>query len=103
MSQENVEIVRSGLEAAARNDGDAAMASVDPNVAWEEMPSLGSDASSYTGIEELREAVNSWIAMWSDYEAEFARAVFTLREGKVVRVRLYGSWAEALEAAGLRE
>ena len=29
--------------------------------------------------------------------------VFTLRDGKVVRVRLYGSWAEALEAAGLRE
>jgi hypothetical protein len=43
MSQENVEIVRSSVEAAARNDWDAAMASVDPNVAWVEMPSLGPD------------------------------------------------------------
>jgi ketosteroid isomerase-like protein len=133
MSEENVEIVRSGVEAAARNDWNAAMASVDPNVEWVEMPSLGPDASSYTGVEELRKAVNSWIAMWSEYDTEVARyadagddvvvlirerghggvsgaaverelgEVFTLREGKVVRVRLYGSWAEALEAAGLRE
>jgi len=29
--------------------------------------------------------------------------VCTVREGKVVRVRLFGSWAEALEAAGLSE
>jgi ketosteroid isomerase-like protein len=29
--------------------------------------------------------------------------VWTLRDGKVVRVRLYGRWDEALEAAGLRE
>jgi ketosteroid isomerase-like protein len=133
MSQENVEIVRSGLEAAARNDWNAAMASVDPNVEWVEMPSLGPDASSYTGVEELRKAINSWIGMWSEYDVEVVRyadadddvvvlfrerghggvsgaaverelgEVFTLRDGKVVRVRLYGSWREALEAAGLRE
>jgi uncharacterized protein len=133
MSQQNVEIVRSGLEAAARNDWNAAMASVDPNVEWVEMPSLGPDASSYTGVEELRKAINSWIGMWSEYDVEVVRyadadddvvvlfrerghggvsgaaverelgEVFTLRDGKVVRVRLYGSWREALEAAGLKE
>jgi uncharacterized protein len=133
MSQENVEIVRSGVEAAARNDWSVAMASVDPSIEWVEMPSLGPDASSYTGIEELRQAVNSWIGMWSEYDVKVTRyadagddvvvllresghggvsgaaverelgEVFTLREGKVVRVRLYGSWDEALEAAGLRE
>ena len=88
------------------------------NVAWVEMPSLGPDASTYTGTEELREAFNSWIAMWSEYHAEIARyanagddvvvlirergrggvsgavverelgEVFTLRDGNVVRVRL---------------
>jgi uncharacterized protein len=133
VSQENVEVVRSGLEAAARNDWNAAMASVDPNVEWVEMPSLGPDASSYTGVDELRKAVNSWTAIWSEYDVEVTRyadagddvvvlfrerghggvsgapverelgEVFTLRDGKVVRVRLYGSWTEALEAAGLRE
>jgi uncharacterized protein len=133
MSRENVEVVRRGFEAFARNDWDAAMASFDPSVAWVEMPSLGPDASSYTGIEELRGAVQSWIEMWSEYDVEVARYadagddvvvlarerghggvsgaaverelgdVFTLRDGKVVRVRLYGSWDEALEAAGLSE
>jgi ketosteroid isomerase-like protein len=29
--------------------------------------------------------------------------VYTLRDGKIVRVRLFGSWNEALEAAGLSE
>jgi hypothetical protein len=31
-----------------------------------------------------------------------AHEVCTVPEGKVVRVRLFGSWEEALEAAGLR-
>jgi ketosteroid isomerase-like protein len=133
MSQENVEVVRHGLEAAARNDWNEVMASVDPSIEWVEMPSLGPDASTYTGMEELREAISSWMGMWSQYHAEVVRyadtgddvvvlfrerghggvsgaaverelgEVFTLRDGKVMRVRLYGSWVEALEAAGLSE
>jgi ketosteroid isomerase-like protein len=97
------------------------------------MPSLGPDASTYTGTEELREAVQSWTEKWSEYETEVSRyaqagdevvvlsrergrgvvsgvkaerelgQVFTLRDGKIVRVRLYGSWSEALEAARLSE
>ena len=35
-------------------------------------------------------------------EREYA-AVFTLREGKIVRYRDYESWNEALEAVGLSE
>jgi len=133
MSQENVEIVRRATEAFVRNDWDTAFADSAPDVEWMEMPSLGPDASTYTGTDELRAAVQSWSQRWSDYEAEvfrYAQAgdevavlcqergrgtlsgaeverelglVFTLRDGKLVRVRLYGSWSEALEAAGLRE
>jgi ketosteroid isomerase-like protein len=133
MSRENVEMVREAVDAALRNDWAAASAAFDPSVAWVEMPSLGPDASSYTGIEELRGAIQSWIGMWSQYDVEVVRyadagddvvvlfrerghggvsgaaverelgEVFTLRDGKVVRVRLYGSWTEALEAAGLSE
>jgi ketosteroid isomerase-like protein len=133
MSQENVEIVRRAAEAFVRNDWGTAFADSAPDVEWVEMPSLGPDASTYTGTEELREAVQSWSRRWSDYEAEVLRyaqagdevvvlcqergrgtlsgveverelgLVFTLRDGKMVRVRLYGSWSEALEAAGLGE
>ena len=73
MSQENVEVVRRGLEAAARNDWNEVMASVDPSIEWVEMPSLGPDASTYTGMEELREAIISWMGMWSQYDAEVVR------------------------------
>ena len=133
MSQENVEVVRGILEAAARDDWNAAMAAADPNVEWVEMPSLGPDASAYTGIEELRGAIDSWIRMWGEYDVEVVRyadrgddvvvlfrergeggvsgaaverqlgEVWSPRDGKVVRVRLYGRWNEALEAAGLSE
>jgi ketosteroid isomerase-like protein len=133
MSQENVEIVRRAFEAAVREDWTSALAAFDLDVEWVEMPSLGPDASTYTGFQEARKAIESWMGMWSEYSFEVARyadggddvailirekghgglsgaaverelgEVCTMREGKVVRVRLFGSWAEALEAAGLRE
>ena len=133
MSQENVEIVRQAFEAGVREDWTTASAAFDPDVEWVEMPSLGPDASTYTGFQEARRAIESWMGMWSEYGAEVTRyadggddvailirekghgglsgasverelgEVCTVREGKVVRVRLFGSWAEALEAAGLRE
>jgi ketosteroid isomerase-like protein len=118
---------------ALREDWDTASAAFDPAVEWIEMPSLGPDASTYTGIPELRAAIQSWMEMWSEYRIDAAQyadggdevvilirerghggisgasvqrelgEVCTVREGKVVRVRLYGNWAEALEAAGLSE
>src|SRR6185295_19100600 len=131
MSQENVEIVRRGVEALARNDWDTILAGCDPDVEWVEMPSLGPDVATYTGTEELRDAVQSWTQKWTEYKLEVSRyaqagdevvvlsqergrgtlsgveverhlgQVLTLQDGKVVCVRLYGNWSEALEAAGL--
>ena len=133
MSAENVEIVRRAYEAASRGDWDAAFESFDAEVEWEETPSLGPDASAYRGIEQVQTAIQSWVGMWNDYEIQvhdyvdtgdqvllLAREsghgrtsgvsverelgeVFTLRDRTVMRVCLYGSWREALEAAGLRE
>jgi ketosteroid isomerase-like protein len=133
MSQENVELVRRGAEAMTRGDWDAGLAGCDPAIEWVEMPSLGPDASTYIGVDELREAIQSWTDMWDQYDFEVVRyadagdevvvlsrehgsggasgvaverdmgQVFTVRDGRVVRVRLYGSWTEALEAAGLPE
>ena len=133
MSQDNVEIVRRAFEAGSQEDWTSASAAFDPDVEWVEMPSLGPDASTYTGFHEARKAIESWMGMWSEYGSEVARyadagndvvilirerghggvsgaaverelgEVCTVRDGKVVRVRLYGSWAEALEAAGLSE
>jgi ketosteroid isomerase-like protein len=126
-----VETVRSSIEAFLRDDFDAAASMLDPAVAWVEMPSLGPDASTYRGKDEVRAATQSWISMWTDYGLEVERyidagdevvALFrergqvsgaavkrelgyvcTFNGNKVVLVRLYGAWAEALEAVGRRE
>ena len=131
MSQENVEIVRRSVEAFAAGDRKTTLELVDPEVEWIETPGLGPDAAVYRGIDEVRGAVESWTGMWTGYGFEMrdyldagdqvvalvqergrGRStgvsverdlgyVFTIRGGKVGRVHLYGSWAEALEAAGL--
>ena len=133
MSQENVEIVRRSVEAFAEGDWEDALSEYAGGVEWMEMPSLGPDASTYIGRDQLREAAESWIQMWSEYDIKVHRyadrgdevvvlvrergsggasgvsverelgEVFTLRDSEVVRVRLFGSWSEALEAAGLSE
>jgi ketosteroid isomerase-like protein len=130
MSEENVAIVRRSVEAFLAGDWDEALREYQADVEWLEMPSLGPDASAYVGRAELRAAAESWMGMWSEYKIEVRRyvdsgdevvvlsaeqgsggvsgatverelgEVFTLVAGEVVRVRLYGSWAEALEAAG---
>ena len=130
MSEENVEIVRSNVEAFERGDWDFAFANVSPEIEWEETAGLGPDASVYRGSDEARKALESWLGMWEDYESEVVRyvdagdevvvlgrergrgrsgvtverdiaQVHALNDGQVVRVRLFASWREALEAAGL--
>jgi ketosteroid isomerase-like protein len=131
VAQENVEAVRRGIDAYVAGDWEAWFQEFDPEIEWEETSGLGPDAGTYRGIHEVRQAVTSWLAMWTDYgfevseyldagdqvvvlAREFGRGrdtgvsverelgqVHTLRDGKLIRTRLYGSWAEALEAAGL--
>jgi ketosteroid isomerase-like protein len=124
MSHENVEIVRRFLV----GDFDEALMYVDPDIVWnpvEESPAQGHDA--------VRASTARWKSEWDDYELtpeEFADAgdhvvatvrfrargrgsgievdarlydVFTLRQGKIVRMDQFTERSEALEAVGLRE
>ncbi len=133
MSEENVEVVRKSVEAGQRGDLDAAFESLDSEIEWEETEGLGPDAAVYRGKASVRGAVESWLGMWNDYTGEVERyidagddvvvlvaergrgrssgvavdrelgLVHTVRGNKIIRSRLFGSWDEALEAAGLRE
>jgi ketosteroid isomerase-like protein len=133
MSEENVEIVRRSVEAHQRGDLDAAFAEFDAEIEWVETESLGPDAAVYRGTANARLAVEAWLGMWAEYESmteqiidagnevvvlmtergrgkgsgvEVERelaGVHTLRDGKIVRTRLFGSWDQALEAVGLSE
>jgi ketosteroid isomerase-like protein len=121
MSQANVEIVRTFLSV----DVDEALTYADPGIVWnpiEELPTQGHDA--------VRESLAHWKADWDDYEvmpqelvdmgdrvlatvrlrgrgrgsgveidARFYD-VYTLRDGRIVRMDQFTERSEALEAAG---
>ena len=129
MSQENVEIVRRCCEAFNRGDHEAALGALDPTIEYDlrHFP----DGRVYHGREGVREAFRIWLGTWEDYRQEqeefidagdevvvcvrehgrgkgsgleLARATFgvwTLNDGRAVRIRFYGTKVEALAAVGL--
>ena len=128
MSQENVEVVREIWDAYSRGDFDQIRAHSDPAVVMITLE----DGALY-GIEAVRKNHERWWETWESSEtaveevmgvgdrvfvmARFrgrGRAsgaevegrhfeVYTLRDGKVLRVDEYADRAEALEAAGVSE
>ena len=124
MSQENVEIVQRFLSVEV----DEALTLVDPGVFWnpiEELPTQGR--------EEMRAALEHWRAEWEDYKVmpegfvdvddhvvatvrlrgrgrgsgveidALFHDVYTLRDGKIVRMDQFTERSEALRAVGLEE
>ncbi len=58
MSEENVEIILRGVEAANRRDADAFVADLSPDVEWENSIFWSEGSRTYRGIGELREWFN---------------------------------------------
>jgi ketosteroid isomerase-like protein len=129
MSQENVEIVRRAMEASTRRDNEATFALYDPEV--ELLGPV--DGAVYRGLTGVRAFFGDWFTTWDEltYDAEewidagddviaalHVRArgrqsgvpverrewhVWTLRDSKLWRLRIYATKPEALEAVGLSE
>jgi ketosteroid isomerase-like protein len=131
MSQENVEVVRCSYEAYERGDMESALAALDPEVEIydHDIP----DPGEYRGLDGVLRWQADWETSWQSWRweaeefidagdrvvailrvhakgrgsgADIERldgAVWTLRDGKGVRLDYYGSRAEAVEAVGLRE
>jgi hypothetical protein len=132
MARENVEVIRRGLDAFAERDLEAWLDCFDPAVEVNEDPSIP-DAGSYRGHDGLMQWLHVMERNWDRFEVDgeaFVEAgddvvtltnvsgrgrtsqieiqgrfgsVFTLRDGRVVRWRIYAAWGDALEAVGLRE
>jgi uncharacterized protein len=132
MSQESVEIARRGYEAFNGGDTEAVYASLDPEVVWEEW-SAAPDAKTYYGHDGVREFFDKlWESFdllrfdpqefieagdqlvvptvvrvrgrESGTEATLSTVhLWTYRDGKGVRVQVYETKADALEAVGLSE
>ena len=133
MSQENVEIARAGAEHFRRTGDllwDRVNPEFVWDIST--FPAV-MEKQTYHGREGFTEFMDAWLEAWDEWEVEpfefidagddvvqvsrlHGRAkgggpsvemvvaqVFTLRDGKVVWMRMYHSKAEALEAVGLRE
>ena len=131
MSQENVEIVRRSYDAYLSGEMESALAVCDPEIEIydHDIP----DSGEYRGLEGLARWQADWESSWESWRwdpEEFIEAgervvavlrvhargrqsgvdvervdaaVWTLRDGKCVRLDYYGSREQALEAAGLSE
>lgn len=132
MSEENVAIVRRTIEAFNREGVEAALAYMDPAIEWVVPPDWLED-SPYNGHDGIRKIASLWDENFDEYRLDLERALdagdhvvalviqhgrikgsgdqvqqrigfdWEVRGGKGVRVRVYFSWEDALEAAGLRE
>jgi ketosteroid isomerase-like protein len=133
MSEENVDTLRRAFEAAERErDPKAILDALDPEVVWEVRADLP-DAETYRGHEGVRRLIASFDEVLTDSwyrpiefldvgdhvvvplrwggrgrtsgaESDLEEVwVFTLRAGRVIRVREFAAREAALEAAGLSE
>jgi ketosteroid isomerase-like protein len=133
MSDENVEVVRKGLDAYNRRDADAFVALCSPDVEYEthlgeiyrgrgevrrhfeyfEQTALETWESFHVEVEEITEASDDRIVVGTLVTARGKAsgvpvelrtwAVVWFADGKVTRRRPFRHRADALEAAGLRE
>jgi ketosteroid isomerase-like protein len=131
MSKENVEIVRRAWEAYDRRDNEAALALYDPEIEVDLTASGQPGAGVYRGLEGVRRWLGDWHAAFAEISGEVHEwidaddhviavirwhgqgrlsgvpaqldqaHVWQLRDGKLWRLRIYDSKAEALEAAGV--
>jgi ketosteroid isomerase-like protein len=128
MSQENVEVVRRVWDAYSRRDFDQVRTLSDPAVVM-----ITLEEGPLYGIEAVRKNHERWWETWENDETKveevigvgdrvFVTArfwgrgrasgaevegrhveVYTLRDGKIIRVEEFSERGAALEAAGLRE
>jgi ketosteroid isomerase-like protein len=133
MSQENVEVVRSGYE-HFRATGEILARIVAPDFVWDMSNFRGwPEQQLYEGAEGTRSFVAEWTAAWDEWELEvdvlhdageqvvavirqrgrskvtgipvdmFLAQVWTVRDGSDTRMEMYSEPADALAAVGLSQ
>jgi uncharacterized protein len=133
MSEENVEIVCESFDAIGRGDLDALLELYDADIKFEPLTGTRVETGGYRGHQGVRQYFAEADEVWdevrpvageittardevvvfghcsirgkaSEIETDFPCSwVITVRDGKITRHRVFGTNAEALEAAGLSE
>ncbi len=132
MSQENVELVRRGFEAWETGDLAGLLALLDPDLVTRRLAPMP-DPGTWSGPQGLLDVAAEWMETFAEFTmtgeefidggdivvvrvAQGGRGadsgvpvtatfwfVYALRDRKIVSLDMYGSRAQAVEAAGLRE
>jgi ketosteroid isomerase-like protein len=133
MSQEQVEVVRSHLDAFRSLDAERSLSLLDPHVVLD-VSRTGGDEDALYGREAIGAFMRRWIGTFEEYRYEVERltdlgsgvvlaaasetgrgkgsgapvdrsfgVLYTVIDGKIARMTLFRTEQEALEAAGLRE
>ncbi len=133
MSQGNVEIVRAAFDASNRDDMQAVLRLCDEDIVVTQPMELPGASPHQRGHGGVLEAFSIWPDQWDEYHIEILRMadrgdyvavtartggrgkqsgvevemdfsfVFSVREGKIVELKIFMREDQALEAAGLRE
>ena len=133
MSQENVEIVRKGIEAWNQHDADLWLSYAAPDVEWAPAGPAALERTVYRGHDEVAGGFAAIWETWDVFRLEEGQirdlgdsvlwlgrvkmrggashidldqefAVHTrLHDGQVISVRSFLAWQEAVEAMGLKE
>jgi ketosteroid isomerase-like protein len=133
VSQENVEVVRRGIERVGET-GQFPANTVRPDFVWDMSNYAGwTEQPIYAGAEGTQRFLDDWTGAWDDWEVEIEELhdvgdkvaailhqrgrskmsgmlvegsmgqVWTLDEGKGARMDMYSDPAEALKAVGLED
>ncbi|HEY0517577.1 MAG TPA: nuclear transport factor 2 family protein [Solirubrobacteraceae bacterium] len=132
MSQKNVEIVTRAMEAYLGGDKATVRELSAPDIVISGRPDQP-DVRDHRGYDGMLQASAEWLEAWGEHSIEPARVwdvedfvfvaaresgrgkisgvllatettfVFTVSEGRIVRIQIFGSEHEALEAVGLAE
>ena len=133
MSQENVELLRRGVEAWNRRELDVWLDLGTPDVVWMPAGPAAVERTVYRGYEEVRNGIEAVFETWEVFELQENEvrdlgestlwfgcvrmrgsasgieldqefAIHSVaRNGKVALIHTFLSWREALEAVGLEE
>jgi ketosteroid isomerase-like protein len=133
MSSQRVDVVRKGFEALNQHDADLWLTYASPQIEWIPAGPAAIERSVYRGREEVADGLVSLWQTWdvfrfeegevrdlgdsvlwlgrarlrgraSQVELDQEFALHSLiRDGKFVRVHAFLTWADALDALGLRE
>ncbi len=131
MSRENLEIVQRIYDAFAEGDLEGAMRCFDADVEWSEPPESPGADTPYRGRDGARRSLDAWLHAWDHYELEVDELIdagkqilvrsrqrvrgkgsgieidqplfnlWTLRDGRVIRMRMYHDEGAARNAAGI--